>query len=312
MKVIFKGLGFGIAIMALSRAVQRLLTASILGTGYDPVLAAVMSLVISAIVLLPLLFLASSSFPRSWAFWKMAIILGAVNVALPAIGFTLGQQGISATIAGMFVALVPVAVAGFAAIFLRERLTWRGWGGLAFAATCVFSLALEPGGGSSSTVWGLFFSTMAVLTAAWSYVILRKRGHNFNIFQLVAGQSLFAALLSLPLLPLADVSELASTPSSSWILLAALGAASIIIPQLAMISMLRGAPAPKVAVANYITPAITALLALLLLGEAISLAVGLAGFGAVLGAWIVNQDRFSAPVKKTALLRSIPGAARAR
>jgi len=279
----------GLSGMGLSRAAQRVITTAGLQDA-DPFTLTALSLVLGAAAMLAWLTMRRQiSFDRK--LWLFALPLGTVNIALPAIGFTLGQQHLSTGAAGLFGAAVPVAVAAMAAIALGERLTWRGWAGLALAAAAVSSLALGAEGGSTGLI-GVAWSVMAVGSAAWAYVMIRRSNCQFKVSQLLFTQVCWSTLLLVPAAFL--LGHPASTPVSLelTLLVAGLAGTCILLPQALMTWMLGLTDASKVAVANYIVPIATAGLAWVLLSESPSLHLLLAGAVAVTGAWIVNRDRF--------------------
>lgn len=280
----------GLSGMGLARSSQRLLTTAGLKVS-DPFTLISISLLIT-LLLLGAWMLARREIPRGRPLWLFSFPLGMVNVAIPAVGFTLGQQHLSTGAAGLFVAAVPVAVAAMASVALGEKLSWRGWAGLMLSAGAVSSLAFASQGGSTALI-GLAWSGLAVGAAAWSYVMMRKSGKTFGVVQLLFAQICWSAAVLVPLAFFLGHPTNITVSGVTVLMLVGLAASNFLVPQLLAIHMVRLTDASKVAVANYAVPALTALLAWGIFSEAPSLGLVAAGSAAVLGAWIVNRDRFS-------------------
>lgn len=277
----------GLAGMGLARAMQRILTTPALHlTG--PLTLNVLALLLTALGL-SLFLLARGGLPQDRGLWLFALPLGLTNVAVPALAFTLGQQHLSTSAAGLFGAAIPVATALLATWFLGERLSWQGWTGMALAAGAVASLALASSGGSSALV-GVLWSSLAVLSVGVAFVLMRRRRAQFALAPLLFAQLCWSALLLVPLAALEHPPGGAPVGQLS-LLVVGLALSSMLLPQLLAVYLVRLAEASKVAASNYLVPLATAGLAWLLLAEPPSLHVLAAGAVAVAGAWMVNRDR---------------------
>lgn len=111
-------------------------------------------------------------------------------------------QHTSASQAGMITTMLPLFVAGGAALFLGECITRRTLSGFACAmvGAGVLSLAGSPTADAPNPVLGNFLELCAMVCAACYTIILKRLSSRYNPFFLTACQAFVGALFYLPLL----------------------------------------------------------------------------------------------------------------
>lgn len=285
----------GITAMALCRSLQRIATREALELGVPPLALSFLPLLAATFLLLALTgpHLARRLREGQALPWRFGLGLGVVNVALPALGFTLGQQHLSATAASLFVAMLPVAITAMGVVFLGERLARRGYLGLAAALGGILLLLVQKGApgspGLEGALLGILYSSAAVVAAASSYVIIRRRGSADDVWALLIVQFFASAALLGGATLLLEPSFVESLSRASWGWMASLAWTNYILPQLLLLLLLRRIAVAPAALANYLTPIFTALLLALRFQEPISASVLISGLLVVGGAVLVHR-----------------------
>jgi drug/metabolite transporter (DMT)-like permease len=237
------------------------------------------------------------------ASWRDAVVLGAINAALPFWLIAWGETHIDSSVAGIAQATVPLFSFLLGLRFLpHERIARARWAGVAIGIVGVAVLAgLDPTGGGWAVV-----GTLAVVLSSLSYAAgavygqLRVRSVAGPV--LAAGSMLAAGLLLLPV----AVFQL-PTAAPGWkavgglLALAVLGTA---FAQLVLYRLLRLYGARRVSLVTYLMPGFAVLYGALLLDEPLTaaslggLALILVGVG--LGSGALRLSRRSVEAEATA------------
>ena len=166
---------------------------------FGPLAIADMRTAIAAVVLISLL---------AWrgGFAELApnaprlLILGAFNSAIPFALFAYAALSITAGLAGILNATVPLFAALVAWLWLRDRLTWMQWLGLGigFAGVLWLSSAdasFRPGGGG----WAIAAALLASLSYGLSGNMAKRYFSHLRPLSVAAGSQIAATALLLPL-----------------------------------------------------------------------------------------------------------------
>ncbi len=188
---------------------------------FGPLAIADLRTAIAALVLLSLLVWrggVAELAPNAFRF----LLLGAFNSAIPFTLFAYAVLSITAGLASILNATVPLFGALVAWLWLRERLTWLQWLGLAIGFAGVIwlsagSASFKPGGHGWAIVAGLLASVSYAISGS---VVKRYLGH-VRPLAVATGSQIAASALLLPItllyLPPAMPSGL------EWLALIALG-----------------------------------------------------------------------------------------
>ena len=188
---------------------------------FGPLAIADLRTAIAALVLLSLLIWrggVAELAPNAFRF----LLLGAFNSAIPFTLFAYAVLSITAGLASILNATVPLFGALVAWLWLRERLTWLQWLGLAIGFAGVIwlsagSASFKPGGHGWAIVAGLLASVSYAISGS---VVKRYLGH-VRPLAVATGSQIAASALLLPItllyLPPAMPSGL------EWLALIALG-----------------------------------------------------------------------------------------
>jgi drug/metabolite transporter (DMT)-like permease len=242
--------------------------------------------------------------PRAW---KRGLSLGSVAMAIPMVFMTLSFEDLPVSLGGLLVALIPLATIG-AAHFLvpGERFQLKTLPGLLLALTGS-ALLVGVGGGSIDGVGnlgrGVSLMLIGVLMAGIGGALSRRFALELSSNDLVLPQFTVNTVLVAVVLPLVFGFDVGSVDTGSWLLIAGIGALGT---TLAFGSFLVAAglnPASRLALVSYAIPPLSVVLAVIFLGEQITLAI-LAGAFLIL-AGVVLAERSTVHVPE-------PGVATAR
>lgn len=239
-------------------------------------------LAFGALVLLPLLWTARKQIPLRM--WPRLALIGLINSAIPFLLFAWSAQVAPAAISAICNATTVLFAALMAFVLYRERLGARRLVALLVGFSGVVVLATSKGGSAG---------TLGAVAAATSAALLYGLGANLvrrHLLGLPAG-AIAAATLLISAVLLAPVALLQwpQTPisMSSWCSAAALGALCTGFAYLIYYRLIQCHGAARAAGVTYLIPLFAAAWAWLLLGEAISLPMLLAG-GLILASVAIN------------------------
>lgn len=212
--------------------------------------------------------------PRAW---KRGLVLGLVGMALPMILMTLGFEDLPVSLGGLLIALIPLATI-IAAHFLvsGERFRIRALPGLLVA---LLGSALLVGVGGTTiegvdNLWrGVLLMLMGVAAAGMGGALSRRFALEVSSRQLVLPQFTVNTLATGLVLPLFLDFELTAIDNVSWWLIAGVGAVGT---TLAFGSLLTAAglnPASRLALVGYSIPVLSVILAVIFLGESLTLGI---------------------------------------
>ncbi len=220
--------------------------------------------------------------------WKGAV-LGATNMALPTIFFTLALQHLNASLGGILIALIPAATVAAAHVLVSgERFeSWRLPGLIvAFLGVAVL-IGGENGGTSSNLVLGVGLSFAGIAAAGIGSALSRRFAIEVPARRLVLPQFVVgAAVVMVAAIPTGAYRDLADATTHQWGLVALLGTFSTTVPFFTFLWVVEIAPAAKAALIGYLVPLAAVSGAVWLLGDPVTGAL-LGGGGMIIGGVII-------------------------
>jgi drug/metabolite transporter (DMT)-like permease len=207
----------------------------------------------------------------------------------------------SAVAAGVVMAALPAAVAVLSWLFLRERLAGRVWMAIACAAAGIVLLAVGRAPASAGdaapehAAWGHVLLLLATVCEA-SYVVIGKRlAHRVSARRVSAWINLWGLALITPFgLWQAWRFQFAGVSAPIWSLLTFYSIAASVVTVWLWMRGLRDVPAARAGVFTVMLPVASALVGVLVLGEAFGawhvVAFVLALAGLVLATWPYGSE----------------------
>ena len=229
-------------------------------------------------------------------------LLGLIGVALHQWLQATGLQTAAASVSSWIVTTIPIFVALLGWIFLGERLgPWRALGiGIAGLGTLVVASGGGLAGWVSGQVGTVGDALMAVSALNWAvFTVLSKRvltgngeeaGKQASPLTKTLIMMAFGWLATLPWVALdGGWRALGSLSGAGWAALLFLGVACSGLAYLFWYDALQVVDATQVGAFLYLEPLVTSLLALPLLGEPLTAALGLGGATILIGVWMVHR-----------------------
>ena len=278
-----------ILVFAMARGVQRVLTALTLRE-LGPWSVTALSLVLACLIWFPLAWF------RGWLvvdprLWMRSIPLGLVNIAIPGVAFIAAQQFVTASLAALLVASLPLVVVLMARIVLRERLTARALVGVLVGGAGVVTLTVGKGGAvdAANLLVGVGLIGLGVVAAASVYVGWRGLLAEHPAVVILGPQLLVSCLI---VACVSLVVEGVPNPSRlAWAELALLALVNYVVPHLAMFGLLSHTSTVRSSLANYLAPLFATALAVPVLGQGVSTPILVGGALIITGAALVNMAR---------------------
>jgi drug/metabolite transporter (DMT)-like permease len=228
-------------------------------------------LVIAAIVLLGLVKGSGLEFPRSWSVWRSIVAMALVGTALPFFLVTWGQGGIDSGLAGVLMAVMPLATLVLAHLYVvEENMTSRSALGfiLGFFGIVVLvgpQVLLEIGGSAST----LLHQT-AVLAGAICYAIttiIARRVPPTSSLVIAAGVMAVSAAVMVPFALWIDRPWTLDVSLRDAACVVYLGLAATALAETVYFRVIATAGATFVSLMNYLIPVVAVVSGIVVLSE---------------------------------------------
>jgi len=195
------------------------------------------------------------------------LAVGALGSTAYHLAINWGEQHVSAGVAGLLVATMPVIVALVSAVLLRERFGPRRAAGIAVAFAGVAVLVAASGTGlEARSVVGVLVTLVAPVAWAGYTLVSKPQAARYDGVRLNLAGAWVGALLVFPL-AVPGLGSFASLDAGGWAWLVYLGSLSTAASYVGYAWCLRRWPASRVASFVYLVPVSSLLWAWVLLGE---------------------------------------------
>lgn len=242
--------------------------------------------------------------PRAW---KRGLSLGTVAMAIPMVFMTLAFEDLPVSLGGLLVALIPLATIAAAHFFVPgERFQLKTLPGL-LLALLGSALLVGVGGGSIQGVGnlgrGVLFMMIGVLMAGIGGALSRRFALELSSNDLVLPQFTVNTVVVAVVLPLVFGFDVGSVDAVSWLLLAGIG---VLGTTLSFGSFLMAAglnPATRLALVSYAIPVLSVVLAVIFLGEHVTLGIGAGAVLILAGVILAERSTVHVPEPGVATAR---------
>ncbi len=228
-------------------------------------------LVIAAVILLSALTLLGRRLPRWGRHWVFFIAMAVMGNCLPFWLISWGQQGIDSGVAGILMAVMPLATLLLAHVFVEgERLTIIRASGFVtgFAGIVVLvgpEAVLELTGSGSDLL-----PELAVLAGALCYAvatIIARRRPDSDALVAATGVAIAASLIMTPVAAVTDNPEIARIAGASLAAVAILGVVSTALATVVYFKLIALAGPSFLSLINYLIPLWAVLMGVIALDE---------------------------------------------
>jgi drug/metabolite transporter (DMT)-like permease len=229
---------------------------------------------VASLMLIPVVILTRMKPPalRDWPWFLLASVMG---FSVYMVVFNFASQSVSASTGSVILATAPILTALLARVFFHEKLTALQYGaiGLSFAGVVVLTVLR----GGLTVNLGVAFMFLAALMFSGYNLLQRRLTRTYSALQSTVWSIFIGTLTLCVFLPKA-AGELAAAPPNQYLYLAILGVFSSALAYCAWSKALSLAKNTS-SVSNYmfITPFLTTLLGLWIVGEAVEAATVIGG-----------------------------------
>lgn len=216
------------------------------------------------------------------------LLLGFCGFTVYHTALSFGEYYVSAGIASLIVSTTPIFAALLATYFLREKFSKIAWTGSIIAFVGVALISLGNGEEFHAMIIGVILVLVASIGESIYFAFqtnyLEKYGFiPFTIYTIIAG-----ALFTVVFLPGA-FSDLQNASTTSIISVIYLGAIPTVIPYIALAYTIYKVGVSDATMSLYLTPAVSLILAYLLLGEVPSIVAIAGGIITLIGVTITSN-----------------------
>ena len=228
-------------------------------------------------------------------------------MAIPMVFMTLAFEDLPVSLGGLLVALIPLATIAAAHFFVPgERFQLKTLPGL-LLALLGSALLVGVGGGSIQGVGnlgrGVLFMMIGVLMAGIGGALSRRFALELSSNDLVLPQFTVNTVVVAVVLPLVFGFDVESVDAVSWLLLAGIG---VLGTTLSFGSFLMAAglnPATRLALVSYAIPVLSVVLAVIFLGEHVTLGIGAGAVLILAGVILAERSTVHVPEPGVATAR---------
>jgi drug/metabolite transporter (DMT)-like permease len=221
-------------------------------------------------------------------------LMGFTGLVLYHLGLNYGEQFISASVASLIIATIPVFVVILAAVFLKERITLPIAIGVTISLLGVIIISIMGTEGASLEVQYLSGAAAILLAAVVGAVYTiagKKMLQRYSPLSLTVYAFLLGSLGLIPFIRLSLFEELSSLSYQGATAVIFLGIGPTVIAYLLWFVALQISNASKLSVYLYFIPVLSTIISFYMFQEQITLLFFLGGTLVILGLYIVNTKR---------------------
>ncbi len=217
----------------------------------------------------------------------LLMLLGLVGFSIYNVALNYGEISVPAGISSFIISLIPVFVIFLAIVFLKEKLKWPQWLGVAMSLFGIFIIAKGESTGAHFD-FGIIYNLIAALSGALYVVLQKPLLRKFNPIELTTF-SIWAGSLFMMIYAPQLFHDVQQAPISATLSVIYLGIFPAALGYLCWSYVLANLPASKASTFLYTMPLVATIMGWLILSEMPSFLSLLGGVIALLGALMVNR-----------------------
>jgi len=263
----------------------------------SPINLTIMRLLIACILFLLLILLQPKKFSK---LQKKDIIpiffLGFLGIIVYHLGLNYGEQYVSASVASLIIAIIPIFVVIMAVAFLKEKITLRILMGIALALIGVLIISIfgRPSYSLEITyVFGAITVLIAALVGAGYTVAGKKMLSRYSPLSLTVYAFVIGSLGLIPFISITLFEEVAVLSIRGWFILLFLAICPTVIAYILWYVALEIKSASKLGSYLFFIPVLSTIISVILLNEKITWLFVIGGALVILGLHIVNKREIS-------------------
>jgi drug/metabolite transporter (DMT)-like permease len=255
---------------------------------------------LTVVIVLVYLAVRRRSLPRGWLTWKVGLVMGSSNLALPFILSTLALQYAGAGFVGLMTALIPLVTAAVAHVApLDEQLTFIKIVGLliGFGGVAVLLLSGDSGlaEGGRPVLAGVL-SLGAIVSISVGSLFAKYHAGEYDPIDATGLQHAVGVIIIAVAMIVVEGGPRMET-GRAWLLLGYMAVVSSFIPMMLYYWLLRQVTATYASLAGYVIPVIAIVAGVVFLGEELQPGIVLGGLLIFVGVLVTDRaERGPRPV----------------
>jgi len=256
------------------------------------------NLTIMRFIIVCIVFSLILTFKRKW-FSKLhkkdiipLFILGFFGVMVYHLGLNYGEQYISAGAASLIIATIPVFVVILAALFLKEKITFRKAIGITtalFGVIIISILGTEEASIQIERTYAAIAVLIAAIMGALYTIAGKKLLSRYNGISLTTYAILFGSIGLIPFLNKSLITEISTMQPVTWFALIFLGIFSTVTAYTIWYIALELKTASEISIYLYAIPVISTIASFILFKDEITTYFILGGIFVIIGLYLVNK-----------------------
>lgn len=257
---------------------------------YDPITLIVFRLIIAVPLLLVLSYALRKLQKIQKKHLKFFLLLGFFEPFLYFLGECYGVNMISPVLASIMISIIPLLMPVPAWFIFRERMSWINFAGLIVSIIGVTGVIAGDRGEQSTSIAGILLMLLAVFSAVFHSIFVRKLTENYNSFTIVTFQNCFGLLYFVPIFMVTGFSDFIHTHHTVTMVIPVINLAvfSSTIAFLFFVYAVQNIGMAKTNVFINLIPVFTAILSFLLLKEKFTV-LKICGIVVVIGGLVISQ-----------------------
>jgi drug/metabolite transporter (DMT)-like permease len=254
-----------------------------------PITLIAMRVSLAAVFLLMVMWYQGARFPKDWSIWRVLLIQAFFNSIASWTVLAWGQRYVDSGLAGVLNSTSPIFVFFITLLFTRHEAV-TGWK-LAGAMLGVVGVALIVGVDALDGIGQQIAGQFAVLLGALLYACAAIHGRRFSSISptvTAAGTMIWATVCLGPLSLVVDKPWTLSPSAGSVVAAVVLGLLCTGVALLLYFRLVKTIGSMGVASQSYLRAGVSVLLGIFVLGEQITLAIGLGLVVIILGVAVIN------------------------
>lgn len=268
---------------------------------YEPITIIFLRLIISGALMMTFMFLTRSWQTVKRKHLKYFFLLSFTQPFCYFLGESFGLTYVSATIASVIIATIPLFSPIAAYFLVREKVTVHIIAGIVFSFAGILLMLINPDFSLNASPKGVLLLFAAVFAAVAYSVIIRKISHEYNPVTIITYQNLIGALYFLPLFLVFDFRQFITIKPTRELIMAMLQLAvfASTLAYVFYIIAIKGIGMIKANVFTNLIPVFTGLFSFFILDEKFT-TIKVIGMLLVLFGVVVSQShRFGKLIFKT-------------
>lgn len=268
---------------------------------YEPITIIFLRLIISGALMMTFMFLTRSWQTVKRKHLKYFFLLSFTQPFCYFLGESFGLTYVSATIASVIIATIPLFSPIAAYFLVREKVTVHIIAGIVFSFAGILLMLINPDFSLNASPKGVLLLFAAVFAAVAYSVIIRKISHKYNPVTIITYQNLIGALYFLPLFLVFDFRQFITIKPTRELIMAMLQLAvfASTLAYVFYIIAIKGIGMIKANVFTNLIPVFTGLFSFFILDEKFT-TIKVIGMLLVLFGVVVSQShRFGKLIFKT-------------